>query len=164
MNQQQQQHLAPPSTTLQPKPAQKKVSFEPGTKGGSSPEIGGTQSTVSPSPPSANGINLQQQQPPPQQQHYQLQMESQQQQQQQQQLQQNVVGLPTTRIVPLGTYNGNAIIKPSAKTVQCNLCRKKHCLLPDIYCTDCETYLARFQMPYLGAALMLLLYADVAWQ
>uniref|UniRef100_A0A4Y0BHV3 USP domain-containing protein n=1 Tax=Anopheles funestus TaxID=62324 RepID=A0A4Y0BHV3_ANOFN len=136
--QQQQQHLqhggTSPSTTLQPKPTQKKVSFEPGTKGGGLDAATGTQS------PSPSANSSQQQAPTPQ--HYQLQLDVQLQQQQQ-----NVVGLPPTRVVPIATYNGNAIVKPSAKAVQCNLCRKKHCILPAIYCTDCETYLARFQMP-----------------
>ncbi|XP_053678332.1 uncharacterized protein LOC128728720 [Anopheles nili] len=123
--QQQQQHVGySAAAVLQPKPTQKKVSFEPGTKGG------GSEPNASPSPTSSN---TQQQQPP-----FQHQQDTQQ--------QQNVVGVPT-RVVPIATYNGNAIVKPSAKAVQCNLCRKKHCILPAIYCADCETYLARFQMP-----------------
>uniref|UniRef100_A0A6E8V8B7 USP domain-containing protein n=1 Tax=Anopheles coluzzii TaxID=1518534 RepID=A0A6E8V8B7_ANOCL len=141
MTQQQQQQLlglgnsvAQQQQQLQTKPIQKKVSFEPGTKGGGPDGSPGTN--VSPSP-SANGCQ------PQQQQHYQLQLQDAQQQQQQ-----NVVGLPT-RVVPIATTygNGSAIVKPSAKAVQCNLCRKKHCILPAIYCSDCETYLARFQMP-----------------
>uniref|UniRef100_A0A182TUW6 USP domain-containing protein n=1 Tax=Anopheles melas TaxID=34690 RepID=A0A182TUW6_9DIPT len=145
MTQQQQQQLLGLGNSVaqqqqqqqQPKPVQKKVSFEPGTKGGGPDGSPGTN--VSPSP-SANGCQPQQQQ---QQQHYQLQLQDAQQQQQQ-----NVVGLPT-RVVPIATTygNGSAIVKPSAKAVQCNLCRKKHCILPAIYCSDCETYLARFQMP-----------------
>nr|XP_029729948.1 LOW QUALITY PROTEIN: uncharacterized protein LOC109402224 [Aedes albopictus] len=125
---QQQQSQSPPhqQVYLQPqqqqqqKPQQKKVSFEPGTKGGS-------DCPPSPQPvPSSNPQTL-----PP--------TDPQQQQQQQ-------VGLPVTRVA-IATYNSNAIVKASAKAVQCSLCRKKHCILPAVYCTDCEFYMSRFQGP-----------------
>ncbi|XP_058442968.1 uncharacterized protein LOC131425250 isoform X2 [Malaya genurostris] len=120
----QQQLYLQPSQTLQQqsqsKPSQKKVSFEPGTKGGSD------------CPPSPQPQNQQQQQQsteplPPQPQPQQ-------------------VGLPVTRVA-IATYNSNAIVKSSAKAVQCNLCRKKHCILPAMYCSDCEFYMSRFQVP-----------------
>jgi hypothetical protein len=54
-------------------------------------------------------------------------------------------GLPAR--VPISTgFNGNAIVKQSAKAILCNLCRKKHVLAPSIYCTDCEFYMSRFQV------------------
>ncbi|XP_058813786.1 uncharacterized protein LOC131677764 isoform X2 [Topomyia yanbarensis] len=118
---QQQLYLQPPQIHQQQpqsKPIQKKVSFEPGTKGGSD------------CPPSPQPQNQQSNEP----------LQQQQQQQQQQ------VGLPVTRVA-IATYNSNAIVKSSAKAVQCNLCRKKHCILPALYCTDCEFYMSRFQVP-----------------
>ncbi|XP_055531926.1 uncharacterized protein LOC129722475 isoform X2 [Wyeomyia smithii] len=115
--QQQQLYLQPPQPQQQQtKPAQKKVSFEPGTKGGS-------DCPPSPQPqPTTNGSDPNQQQ------------------------QQQQVGLPVTRVA-IATYNTNAIVKASAKAVQCNLCRKKHCILPAMYCNDCEFYMSRFQVP-----------------
>ncbi|XP_062537218.1 uncharacterized protein LOC134205702 isoform X2 [Armigeres subalbatus] len=113
----QQLYLQPPQQQQQ-KPPQKKVSFEPGTKGGTD------------CPPSPQPIPSMPQTLP---------TDPQQQQQQQ-------VGLPVTRVA-IATYNSNAIVKASAKAVQCNLCRKKHCILPALYCTDCEFYMSRFQGP-----------------
>lgn len=123
---QQQQPQSPPhqQVYLQPqqqqKPPQKKVSFEPGTKGGS-------DCPPSPQPIPSNNPQA-------------LPADPQQQPQQQQ------VGLPVTRVA-IATYNSNAIVKASAKAVQCSLCRKKHCILPAVYCTDCEFYMSRFQGP-----------------
>ncbi|EAT46678.1 AAEL002171-PA, partial [Aedes aegypti] len=115
---QQQQPQSPPHQ--QQKPPQKKVSFEPGTKGGS-------DCPPSPQPIPSNNPQA-------------LPADPQQQPQQQQ------VGLPVTRVA-IATYNSNAIVKASAKAVQCSLCRKKHCILPAVYCTDCEFYMSRFQGP-----------------
>ncbi|XP_053690871.1 uncharacterized protein LOC128739408 [Sabethes cyaneus] len=119
---QQQTYLQPPQPQQQTKPAQKKVSFEPGTKGG-------TDCPPSPQPQSQATMFVG--------------SDSSQQLQQQQQQQ---VGLPVTRVA-IATYNSNAIVKASAKAVQCNLCRKKHCILPALYCSDCEFYMSRFQGP-----------------
>lgn len=47
--------------------------------------------------------------------------------------------------VPTRVFNNSAIVKASAKAVQCNLCRKKHVIAPSIYCSDCEFYMSRFQ-------------------
>ncbi|XP_055618778.1 uncharacterized protein LOC129763583 isoform X2 [Toxorhynchites rutilus septentrionalis] len=122
--QQQQVYLQPPQQQsqqqqLKPTP-QKKVSFEPGTKGGTD------------GPPSPLPLSQSQSQPLPHS------TDSAQQQQQ--------VGLPVTRVA-IATYNSSAIVKASAKAVQCNLCRKKHCILPAMYCSDCEFYMSRFQVP-----------------
>ena len=54
-------------------------------------------------------------------------------------------GLPTRVAIATG-YNNNAIVKQSAKAIQCNLCRKKHVLSPATYCADCEFYMSRFQV------------------
>lgn len=112
----------------QPKMIQKKVSFEPGTKGGPecpSPTLSATSNTTSSSLGlngmngiNSNGLsnsNLDQ-----------------------------TAGLPTRIAISTG-YNNTEIVKTSAKAVQCNLCRKKHTVLPSIYCTDCEFYMSRFQ-------------------
>lgn len=45
----------------------------------------------------------------------------------------------------ISAYNSTAIVKASAKAVQCSLCRKKYVISPAIYCTDCDFYLSRFQ-------------------
>ncbi|XP_053949044.1 uncharacterized protein LOC128857349 isoform X2 [Anastrepha ludens] len=42
--------------------------------------------------------------------------------------------------IPTRVYN-NAIVKASAKAVECNLCRKRHVIAPAVYCTNCEYYL-----------------------
>lgn len=47
--------------------------------------------------------------------------------------------------IPTRVFNNSAIVKASAKAVQCNLCRKKHVIAPSIYCSDCEFYMSRFQ-------------------
>lgn len=51
----------------------------------------------------------------------------------------------TVTSVPTRVFNNSAIVKASAKAVQCNLCRKKHVIAPSIYCSDCEFYMSRFQ-------------------
>lgn len=54
----------------------------------------------------------------------------------------------TVKAIPTRVFNNNnnsAIVKASAKAVQCNLCRKKHVIAPAIYCSDCEFYMSRFQ-------------------
>ncbi|XP_038104226.1 uncharacterized protein LOC6036976 isoform X2 [Culex quinquefasciatus] len=121
---QQSQPLSNPQLYLQQQQQQqqkpKKVSFEPGTKPGSD------------CPPSPQPQN-QQQQPA-----------------QSVDPQQQQVGLPVTTRVAIATYNSNgssAIVKASSKAVQCSLCRKKHCILPAVYCSDCEFYMSRFQVP-----------------
>uniref|UniRef100_A0A182MKW6 Uncharacterized protein n=1 Tax=Anopheles culicifacies TaxID=139723 RepID=A0A182MKW6_9DIPT len=60
-------------------------------------------------------------------------------------LRQNLATMIQHQQQTMGGVGG--VMTPSTMPVQCNLCRKKHCILPAIYCTDCETYLARFQMP-----------------
>ncbi|XP_059616847.1 uncharacterized protein LOC132261852 [Phlebotomus argentipes] len=47
--------------------------------------------------------------------------------------------------VAISTYNSTAIVKASAKAIQCNLCRKKHVIAPAMYCADCDAYMSRFQ-------------------
>lgn len=54
-------------------------------------------------------------------------------------------GVPTTVAIPTRVFNNSAIVKASAKAIQCNLCRKKHVIAPAIYCSDCEFYMSRFQ-------------------
>lgn len=51
----------------------------------------------------------------------------------------------TVKAIPTRVFNNSAIVKASAKAVQCNLCRKKHVIAPAIYCSDCEFYMSRFQ-------------------
>lgn len=52
---------------------------------------------------------------------------------------------PTPKIA-IATVNTNtAIVKASAKAVICNLCRKKHVVAPNVYCGDCDFYMARFR-------------------
>jgi len=51
----------------------------------------------------------------------------------------------TVTAIPTRVFNNSAIVKASAKAVQCNLCRKKHVIAPAIYCSDCEFYMSRFQ-------------------
>ncbi|XP_055586503.1 uncharacterized protein LOC129739130 isoform X2 [Uranotaenia lowii] len=131
----QSQQVLPPQQQLylqpqqyQQKPPQKKVSFEPGTKGGSdcppSPQPLGQSTQPLNGSTITNGVASTEQQ-------------------------QQQIGLPVSTRVPIasGGYNGAAIVKNAAKAVQCNLCRKKHCILPAIYCTDCEFYMTRFQAP-----------------
>jgi hypothetical protein len=120
--------------------ATKKVSFEPGTKGGH--DVTSISSSLSSS--STSSINSIEQQIHQQQQQQQLQ--NQQQQQNNPQFS-NGSGGPTaipTRVA-ISTYNNNAIVKASAKAVQCNLCRKKHVIAPAVYCADCDFYMSRFQ-------------------
>ncbi|XP_031628995.1 uncharacterized protein LOC116344532 isoform X2 [Contarinia nasturtii] len=93
----------------------KKVSFEPGTKGE-------TIETAKPIMTSMNNGDMQ-------------------------------TNMPTTsdpnqmtvKAIPTRVFNNSAIVKASAKAVQCNLCRKKHVIAPAIYCSDCEFYMSRFQ-------------------
>jgi hypothetical protein len=88
----------------------KKVSFEPGTKGGNDTL---TNPANPPSPTvsttSADSNN----------------------------------NIPTK--IAISTYNNTSIVKASAKTSQCNLCRKKHTVGNALYCADCDLYLSRFQ-------------------
>ena len=104
-------YLCPP----QMKALQKKVSFEPGTKGG--PE-------ASPASPSAstNSSDSNNNQSSPL---------------------QSTQMIPTK--VSISSYNNTSIIKASAKATQCNLCRKKHTVGNALYCADCDFYLSRFQ-------------------
>lgn len=51
----------------------------------------------------------------------------------------------TVTAIPTRVFNNSAIVKASAKAIQCNLCRKKHVIAPSIYCSDCEFYMSRFQ-------------------
>lgn len=126
MQQQQQQQQAqqyfPPNQMVngaaQKVSTGKKVSFEPGTKG----------ETIETAKPVASVTN---------------------------DLQTNGMPSPTTEnqlnssmtvtAIPTRVFNNSAIVKKSAKAVQCNLCRKKHVIAPAIYCSDCEFYMSRFQ-------------------
>lgn len=93
----------------------KKVSFEPGTKGG--PDGNPPSPTVS-----TNSSDSSNNQSSPNQQ---------------------TQSIPTK--VSITTFNNTSIIKASAKATQCNLCRKKHTVGNALYCADCEFYLSRFQ-------------------
>lgn len=53
--------------------------------------------------------------------------------------------LTSVTAIPTRVFNNSAIVKASAKAVQCNLCRKKHVIAPAVYCADCEFYMSRFQ-------------------
>ncbi|XP_073829478.1 ubiquitin specific peptidase echinus isoform X2 [Musca autumnalis] len=129
--------LHPPSHAYMPLPSNsqialqnnqpmktKKVSFEPGTKGDSSE----TTSQLPPKPMQQQQQHLQQHGlplPPPA-------------QQQQQQMTDN--SNVNVTAIPTRVYN-NAIVKASAKAAECNLCRKRHVIAPQQYCTNCEYYL-----------------------
>uniref|UniRef100_T1PJX0 Prokaryotic RING finger family 2 n=1 Tax=Musca domestica TaxID=7370 RepID=T1PJX0_MUSDO len=106
----------------------KKVSFEPGTKGDSS-----ENSNLPPKP-----MPMQQQQQQLLQQHG-LPLPPGAQQQQQQMTTTDNSNVNVTAI-PTRVYN-NAIVKASAKASECNLCRKRHVIAPQQYCTNCEYYL-----------------------
>ncbi|XP_055681950.1 uncharacterized protein LOC129789289 isoform X2 [Lutzomyia longipalpis] len=54
----------------------------------------------------------------------------------------NTTGFPQR--VAISTYNSTAIVKASAKAIQCSLCRKKHVIAPAMYCAGCESYMSRF--------------------
>ncbi|XP_065362968.1 uncharacterized protein ec isoform X2 [Calliphora vicina] len=115
----------------------KKVSFEPGTKGESMESI----NNINGLPPKPSLLQQQQQQL----QQHGLPAISNQQQQQQQILQANTLPCNDTNAVnvtaiPTRVYN-NAIVKASAKAAECNLCRKRHVIAPQQYCTNCEYYL-----------------------
>ncbi|XP_049311292.1 uncharacterized protein LOC105227501 isoform X2 [Bactrocera dorsalis] len=114
---------------------QKKVSFEPGTKGetdslcnGSNNHSGSASNMSAALPPKPLGLSAatannsaaaaQQNGLPP------VMLDS----------SVNVTAIPTR------VYN-NAIVKASAKAVECNLCRKRHVIAPAVYCTNCEYYL-----------------------
>lgn len=97
----------------------KKVSFEPGTKGESECH---TNETVKPNGDTMNGgitnnINNNS----------------------------NDTSQMTVTAIPTRVFNNSAIVKASAKAVQCNLCRKKHVIAPSVYCSDCEFYMSRFK-------------------
>jgi hypothetical protein len=125
-------YMSPPMRTigLTPLPAnatQKKVSFEPGTKGGDlESSLTAPQSTLQ---SCLSGGQLQQQSAA-----LGIPLAT---------TQMNQTGVQTRVAIP--TYNGTAIVKASAKAVQCNLCRKKHVIAPSMYCTDCEFYMSKFQ-------------------
>jgi hypothetical protein len=116
-------YMSPPMRTgITPQPqqplvtnaTQKKVSFEPGTKGGDleSPTVVqqlpalGIPTMVLGNPMNQSGVQ--------------------------------------TRVTIPNNYNNSAIVKASAKALQCNLCRKKHVLAPSMYCADCEFYMSKF--------------------
>ncbi|XP_067641710.1 uncharacterized protein ec isoform X2 [Eurosta solidaginis] len=115
---------------------QKKVSFEPGTKGETDSLCNGSNNNMH------NSSNLAATLPPkPATNATHINVSS---------AQQN--GLPTVMLaaaadssvnvtaIPTRVYN-NAIVKASAKAVECNLCRKRHVIAPAVYCTNCEYYL-----------------------
>ncbi|XP_061399348.1 uncharacterized protein LOC133335061 [Musca vetustissima] len=105
----------------------KKVSFEPGTKGDAS-----ESNSLPPKP-------MQQQQQQQLLQKHGLPIPPQAQQQQQQMAGNDNSNVNVTAI-PTRVYN-NAIVKASAKASECNLCRKRHVIAPQQYCTNCEYYL-----------------------
>ncbi|XP_055371073.1 uncharacterized protein LOC129605378 isoform X2 [Condylostylus longicornis] len=97
------------------KPIQKKVSFEPGTKGEMENDVSGfngiqmnSQNQIH----NTNNINMSN-------------------------MANNAVNVTA---IPTRVYN-NAIVKASAKANECNLCRKRHIIAPAVYCTNCEFYL-----------------------
>ncbi|KAH8367900.1 hypothetical protein KR084_004045 [Drosophila pseudotakahashii] len=122
---QQQQQLQLQQQQLMAKPVQKKVSFEPGTKGEADclpPPPPPPQKNGLPDPAGSPGIP-------------------------------GIPGAPPVAAagnggnspaaitaIPTRVYN-NAIVKASAKAVECNLCRKRHVIAPAVYCTNCEYYL-----------------------
>lgn len=58
-----------------------------------------------------------------------------------------VTGAQPTQVIPTKiAYNNNAIVKPSAKSTLCNLCRKQHAIGTSLYCTNCDNYLSRFNV------------------
>lgn len=52
----------------------------------------------------------------------------------------------TTQVIPTKiAFTNNAIVKSSAKSALCNLCRKQHTIgTSSLYCANCDSYLARF--------------------
>ncbi|TMW50342.1 hypothetical protein DOY81_004577 [Sarcophaga bullata] len=122
----------PQATTgqLQNQPSKtKKVSFEPGTKGESMESI----NNINGLPPKPTILQQQQHGLPSNQ------------QQLMQNPNNNLPPHPDTNAVnvtaiPTRVYN-NAIVKASAKAAECNLCRKRHVIAPQQYCTNCEYYL-----------------------
>lgn len=107
------------NTTVQKVPTVKKVSFEPGTKGETietaKPIVTSMGDVQTNGTPTSGDPN-----------------------------QINNSAL-TVKAIPTRVFNNSAIVKASAKAVQCNLCRKKHVIAPAIYCSDCEFYMSRFQ-------------------
>ncbi|KAM7349239.1 ubiquitin specific peptidase echinus isoform 2-T4 [Cochliomyia hominivorax] len=119
---------------LQNQPAKtKKVSFEPGTKGESMESI----NNINGLPPKPLLLQQQQQHGLP---------NNPVAHQQQQMMQNSNNNLPNdtnavnVTAIPTRVYN-NAIVKASAKAAECNLCRKRHVIAPQQYCTNCEYYL-----------------------
>jgi hypothetical protein len=111
-------HQTSPNGVYLTKSMQKKVSFEPGTKGGPDGLNPPSSPAVSTNSADSNNNSL---------------LNSPQQTQM----------VPTK--VSISTYNNTSIIKASAKATQCNLCRKKHTVGNALYCADCDFYLSRFQ-------------------
>lgn len=50
---------------------------------------------------------------------------------------------PKAVITPIIVNNSNG--GPISAKSKCNLCRKKHVVAPNLYCTDCEFYMSRFK-------------------
>ncbi|KRT80770.1 hypothetical protein AMK59_6133, partial [Oryctes borbonicus] len=51
---------------------------------------------------------------------------------------------PKAVVTPIIVNNMNSSNPVGAKS-KCNLCRKKHVVAPNLYCTDCEFYMSRFK-------------------
>uniref|UniRef100_A0A336MKB4 CSON000494 protein n=1 Tax=Culicoides sonorensis TaxID=179676 RepID=A0A336MKB4_CULSO len=120
----------PPIQQVQSKPAQKKVTFEPGTKGSDSD----VDCVDGPMPqPISNPTNAQ------------IPLT-----QQQQAIANRVFnGNPTIKQMSnnlnVNNINNNNQMNMTKPTNLCNLCRKKVVNAPAIYCVDCDFYMSRFQ-------------------
>jgi hypothetical protein len=50
-----------------------------------------------------------------------------------------------TQVIPTKiAFNSAPIVKSTAKTSLCNLCRKQHTVGTSLYCANCDNYLSRF--------------------
>lgn len=56
----------------------------------------------------------------------------------------NVMTSPTQVIATKVAFTNNSIVKSTAKSSLCNLCRKQHAIGTSLYCANCDSYLARF--------------------
>lgn len=111
-------HQTPNSIYLSPpqmmKPMQKKVSFGPDTKGGSDGNNSPAPSSTSSTSDANNNNN-------------------------------NIAVMSPTQMIPTKVaFNNNSIVKSTAKSTLCNLCRKQHAIGTSLYCANCDSYLARF--------------------
>lgn len=58
----------------------------------------------------------------------------------------NIAVMSPTQMIPtkVAFNNNNSIVKSTAKSTLCNLCRKQHAIGISLYCANCDTYLSRF--------------------